>query len=95
MNSYYVYMMASDRNGTLYIGVTSNLIGRAFEHKNGAYGGFTAKYKVDKLVYFEETTSIEEAITKEKQLKKWNRQWKMRLIEDFNPKWEDLSYNIA
>lgn len=88
-------MMASDRNGTLYIGVTSNLIGRAFEHKNGAYGGFTAKYKVDKLVYFEETTSIEEAITKEKQLKKWNRQWKMRLIEDFNPKWEDLSYNIA
>jgi len=87
--------MASKRNGTLYIGVTNNLKKRVFEHKNGMYDSFTKKHKVDKLVYFEETSDIESAIQREKQLKKWNRQWKMRLIEDFNPKWKDLYDEIG
>jgi len=94
MKSYYVYIMASDRNGTLYIGVTSNLKKRAYEHSNSLTEGFTKKYKCHKLVYFEETTDIEEAIKREKQIKRWNRQWKMRLIENFNPKWAGLSDNI-
>lgn len=94
MTSYYVYIMASNRNGTLYIGVTSKLRERIFKHKNGTFDGFTKKYKVDRLVYFDVTNSIEEAIKKEKQIKKWNRQWKMRLIEDLNPKWEDLYKNL-
>ncbi len=85
-------MMASQKNGTLYIGITSELKARAFKHKQGAYGGFTKKYHVTKLVYFEETGNAEEAIKREKQLKKWNRQWKVRLIEDSNPEWKDL-YN--
>jgi len=82
--------MASKRNGTLYIGVTNNLARRVYEHKNGLLEGFTKKYKIDNLVYYESTEIIESAITREKQLKKWNRQWKINLIERDNPEWNDL-----
>ena len=85
-----VYILASKRNGTHYIGVTSNLVKRIYEHRNEFVAGFTSKYQVHRLVYFEACTDIEGAIVREKQLKKWNRAWKMRLIEDFNPDWEDL-----
>ncbi len=92
MNSYFVYILASQRNGTLYIGVTNNLIKRVWQHKNKVVDGFTKKYGVGILVYFEETSEIESAIQREKQLKKWNRAWKIRLIEEKNPFWKDL-YN--
>jgi len=82
--------MASKRNGTLYIGVTNNLARRVYEHKNGLLEGFTKKYKIDNLVYYESTEISESAITREKQLKKWNRQWKINLIERDNPEWNDL-----
>jgi putative endonuclease len=88
--SYFVYILASKRNGTLYIGVTGDLIRRVYQHKNKTADGFTKQYEVDKLVYFEETTEVESAIVREKQLKKWNRKWKLDLIEKSNPKWEDL-----
>ena len=87
---YYVYILASKRNGTLYIGVTNNLIKRVWEHKQKLIEAFTKKYGVDKLVYFEQTPDINSAITREKQLKKWNRAWKIRLIEEKNPEWKDL-----
>lgn len=88
---YYVYMLASKRNGTLYIGVTNNLFNRSFQHKlKQNPESFTAKYKVDKLVYFEEYQYIQDAILKETQLKKWNRQWKIKLIEKDNQTWRDL-----
>ena len=89
---YYVYVLASQRNGTLYVGVTSNLIKRIWEHKNKAIEGFTQKYNVDKLVYFEQYRDPENAIKREKRLKKYNRQWKSELIEKENPEWRDL-YN--
>jgi len=91
-NDYYVYVTASDKKGTIYIGVTNNLEGRIWEHKNNVYKGFTSKYKVNKLVYYEVYNDIKEAIEREKQLKKWNRDWKIKLIEEDNPEWEDL-YN--
>jgi len=87
---YYVYILASMQNGTLYIGVTNNLTRRIYEHKNDFIESFTGKYKLQKLVYYEQIENIESAITREKQLKKWNRQWKLRLIEKQNPEWEDL-----
>ena len=89
---YYVYILASKRNGTLYIGVTSDLVKRVYEHKNNLVDGFTKSYSVHSLVYFEQTNDIESAITREKQLKKWNRKWKLELIEKYNPQWNDL-YN--
>ncbi len=92
MKSYYVYILASDRNGTLYVGVTGNLTKRIWEHKNKLADGFTKKYGVDQLVYFEETSDVESAIAREKQLKNWQRKWKLELIEKDNPQWEDL-YN--
>jgi len=92
MKSYHVYIATGQSNKVLYIGVTSNLKKRIFEHKEKLAKGFTEKYNVDKLVYFEETNSIEEAIKREKQMKKWNRGWKLNLINGFNPKWKDL-YN--
>jgi len=92
MKSYYVYILASKRNGTLYIGVTDNLIRRVHEHKNGFVEGFTKKYKIDNLVYFDQTSDIQSAIQREKQLKKWGRKWKLALIEKTNPSWKDL-YN--
>ena len=90
----YTYIMASKPNGTLYIGVTSNLPKRMYEHKNHVVKGFTDKYNVDKLVYFEETAEIEVAIAREKQLKGWTRAKKIRLIESTNPKWRDLYEEI-
>ena len=90
MNTYYVYILASKKNGTLYIGVTDNLIRRVYEHKNGIVDGFTKKYHVHKLVYYEQTNDINSAIQREKQLKKWRRQWKIELIEKNNPNWDDL-----
>jgi putative endonuclease len=85
-----VYILASKRNGTLYIGVTSNLVKRAWEHKNGITGGFTKKYDVKKLVYYELFDDMNSAITREKQMKKWRRAWKIELIEKFNWYWKDL-----
>ncbi|MFH1171781.1 MAG: GIY-YIG nuclease family protein [bacterium] len=89
--SYYVYILASGRNGTLYIGVTNNLMRRMFEHKMKLHKGFTERYSVDQLVYFEETSEILEAIRREKQLKRWNRRWKLELVEKYNPNWHDLA----
>jgi putative endonuclease len=90
MGVYYVYILASKKNGTLYIGVTNNLIKRVYEHKNDLVEGFTKKYGVHKLVYYEQTESVYSAIQREKQLKKWNRSWKIELIEKLNPDWDDL-----
>jgi len=94
MKNYYVYILASKRNGTLYIGVTSNLLKRIDEHKKEAVEGFTKKYKVKDLVYFQSTSDIRSALVREKQLKKWNREWKIRLIEEHNPDWIDLSDSL-
>ena len=88
--TYYVYIMAGRRNGTLYIGVTDDLIRRVYEHKNNLVEGFTHKYRVHKLVYWEQTENIEAAIQREKQLKKWKREWKLALIENHNAYWRDL-----
>ena len=88
--AYYVYILATKRGGTFYIGVTNNLKRRIMEHKNNLVPGFTSKYEVHRLVWFEMTSDIASAITKEKQLKKWNRVWKIRLIEERNPHWKDL-----
>jgi len=93
--SYYVYILASKIGGTLYIGVTNDLIRRVFEHKSKFVRGFTKKYDVVKLVYYEQYDDIENAIQREKRLKKWNRQWKIRLIEEKNPNWDDLYPSIA
>ena len=89
-----MYILASKRNGTLCIGVTNDLLRRIYEHKNGKIKGFTKKYKIDKLVWYEEGGDINAAIYREKQLKKWNRKWKLRIIEEFNPNWEDLYLNL-
>ena len=88
-NIYFVYILASKRNGTLYIGVTNNLERRVYEHKNNIVKGFTSKYSVHQLVYYEETNDIYAALRREKQLKKWNRKWKLALIERINPDWND------
>jgi putative endonuclease len=87
---YYVYILASKKHGTLYVGVTNDLVKRAFEHKNDLVDGFTKKYGVHQLVYFEQTSDVNSAITREKQIKKWRRQWKIELIEEKNPDWKDL-----
>ena len=84
------YIMASKPNGTLYVGVTSNLLQRVYQHKNNLVEGFTKKYAVHNLVYFEQHLDMYAAITREKQIKKWNRQWKINLIQEQNPKWLDL-----
>jgi putative endonuclease len=85
-----VYILASDRNGTLYIGVTSELTKRVYEHRSDAIDGFTKKYGVHHLVYYELHPDMLSAITREKQLKKWDRAWKLELIEERNPAWRDL-----
>jgi putative endonuclease len=89
-----VYVLASKRNGTLYIGVTSNLQKRAWEHKNDLIEGFTKKYGIHHLVYYELQEDMMTAITREKQMKKWNRSWKLKLIESKNPDWKDLWEDI-
>jgi putative endonuclease len=95
MKNFYVYILCSKRNGTLYIGVTSDLVKRVYEHKNNLIDGFTKKYKVHRLVWYEIQESAESAITREKQLKKWKRVWKLKLIEKNNPKWIDLYEDIC
>ena len=92
--NYYVYILASKRNGTLYIGVTNNLKRRIYEHKRKIQESFTNKYGVDKLVWHEHTQDIESAIGREKQLKNWERKWKLELIEKTNPMWKDLYYQL-
>jgi putative endonuclease len=93
--SFYVYILASRIGGTLYIGVTNDLIRRVAEHRLKQVEGFTTKNEVEKLVYFEQFDDAENAIKREKQLKKWNRAWKIRLIEELNPNWDDLYPSIA
>lgn len=87
---FYVYILASQRRGTLYIGVTTNLTKRVYEHKNSLVDGFTKKYRVHRLVYFEVARDAEAALSRERQMKKWNRAWKFRLIEEHNSEWADL-----
>ena len=88
---YFVYILASKKNGTLYIGVTNNLIRRIYEHKNKLMEGFTKNYNVNILVHFEETDDISAALTREKEIKGWLREKKIKLIEKSNPEWRDLS----
>ena len=85
-----VYILASQKNGTLYIGVTGNLVQRIWQHKNDLVEGFTKRYGIHMLVYYELHSDINSAITRDKQLKKWNREWKLGLIEQNNPQWQDL-----
>jgi len=87
--------MASQRQGTLYVGVTSDLVGRVYQHKTGSVEGFTKRYKVHRLVYYEVHDDVRSAITGEKQIKKWRRAWKIRLIEEKNPDWDDLYERIV
>jgi len=89
--TYYVYILASRKNGTLYAGVTSDLERRIYEHKNNIIKGFTQKHNVHNLVYFEETNDVNEALLLEKRIKKWNIAWKIELIEKSNPDWKDLA----
>ena len=90
-----VYIIASARNGTLYIGVTSNLLQRIAQHREGTFVGFSDRYGTTTLVWFEMHSTMEHAIKREKQLKKWNRAWKLRLIETENPEWRDLATNLG
>ncbi|MGA7160029.1 MAG: GIY-YIG nuclease family protein [Bacteroidota bacterium] len=90
MRRYFVYIMSNKKRGTLYIGVTNSLKTRTWQHKSGMYDGFTKRYSLHDLIYFEEFTDVRDAITREKQLKKWNRGWKIELIEKMNPEWIDL-----
>jgi putative endonuclease len=90
MKTYYVYILASKRNGTLYTGVTNDLLRRVYEHKSDLINGFTKKYKVHRLVYYEHVNDINSAVQREKRLKKWKRYWKIELIESMNPDWHDL-----
>ena len=93
-NYFFVYILTNQRNGTLYIGVTNDLKRRIYEHKNKKVEGFTNKYGLKILVYYEIHENIESAITREKHIKKWKRLWKLRIIEEKNPEWKDLYTNI-
>ena len=92
---YYVYLLASQKHGTLYVGVTSNLLGRAYQHKAGVVRGFTRRYHVHLLVWFECYDDPLTAIAREKEIKKWRREWKVNLIESTNPEWLDLYETLA
>ncbi len=94
MKSYWVYILASKKNGTLYVGVTTDLCRRIYQHKQKLIDGFTKKYNITQLVYVEELQDVHDAIHREKCLKKWNRVWKLKLIEEHNPDWHDLYENI-
>ena len=91
IHQYYLYILSNKYNGTLYIGITNDLERRIFEHKNQLVEGFSKKYKLNRLVYFETFQYINDAIRREKNMKKWKRQWKINLIEEANPTWKDLS----
>ena len=93
--TYYVYIMASQPNGTLYVGMTNDLVRRVYEHKTDVVDGFTNRYQVHRLVYFEQTEDVRSAIQRERNLKRWNRDWKIALIEEHNPDWHDLLEAIA
>jgi putative endonuclease len=93
--AYFVYILASDRNGTLYVGVTNDLVRRVYEHKNKVIRGFTSRYGVARLVWFEVYDDPATAIAREKEIKKWRRAWKLRLIEESNPQWLDLYEQIS
>ena len=92
--SYYVYLLASRKHGTLYLGVTNDLIRRVYQHKSKASAGFTAKYGISRLVWFETHDDVIAAISREKEIKKWRRNWKITLIETCNPDWRDLWESI-
>ncbi len=92
---FYVYIMTNKKHGTMYIGVTSNIIKRIWEHKNHVVKGFTEKYNLDKLVYYEVHDNAESAIRKEKRLKEWQRLWQVDLVDKFNPEWHDLYDSIT
>lgn len=94
MKQYYVYILASQRNGTLYVGVTNDLMRRVYEHKKYFKEGFTKRYEIDRLVYYEIFEYIYNAIEREKLLKRWRRKWKLELIEKDNPNWVDLYYQL-
>lgn len=94
MKEYYVYILAHEPHGAIYVGVTDNLVRRVWEHHEGVVEGFTKKYNIKTLVYFEMTPNIEAAIAREKLLKRWKRQWKEELIEKSNPEWKDLFSEI-
>ena len=93
--SYYVYLLASRKHGTLYLGVTNDLIRRVYQHKSKALAGFTAKYGVNRLVWYETHDDVIAAISREKEIKKWRRNWKIALIETGNPDWRDLWESIT
>ena len=95
MNAYYVYILASKENGTLYVGVTNDLVKRVWEHRNDLCDGFTSRYGVHRLVWFESTPDVSTAILREKRIKKWRRSWKLEMIERDNPRWQDLYESIA
>ena len=90
-----VYLLASRRNGTTYVGVTSNLLQRIAQHREGTFDGFTRQHNVKMLVWFEQHSTMEHAIVREKRVKKWNRAWKLRLIEESNPRWRDLAEDFG
>ena len=92
---FFVYMLASKKNGTLYIGSTDDLVGRAWQHREGVVPGFTNKYGVKLLVWYEVAETREAVLLRERQLKKWNRAWKIRLIEEMNPEWRDLGKDLV
>ena len=94
MKHYFIYILTNKKRGVLYIGITGNLIKRIWEHKNKVINGFSKKYNTGKLVYVEDYTDPESAILREKRLKKWKRNWKIKLIESKNPEWKDLYNNL-
>ncbi len=95
MKNYYVYIMATEKGGTLYVGVTSDLLKRIHQHKDDLVAGFTSKYGVHRLVYYEQTEDVESALSREKRIKKWRRRWKIELIERANPGWRDLYCELS
>ncbi len=95
VKQYFVYMLASKRNGTLYLGMTSNLLKRVYEHKNNLIEGFTKRYNVHTLVYYEVYNDVYDAIAREKSIKKWRRSWKIELIEKLNSEWKDLYHDLS
>ena len=92
---YFVYLLSNKKNGTLYIGITNDLVRRVYEHKSKHVEGFSKKYNLSRLVWFDETSDVNAAIEKEKQMKKWKRAWKVGLIEEANPSWRDLYFDLV